>query len=223
MQLNINSIAGGVLSFSLACALAGCGGSSSTQTLADAGGSNAVVTPPPVKPDTLTQYQDWPRIESEIKRDAAMEAKIADIVAGMTLAQKVGQMTQAEIKSVTPEQVRQYYLGSVLNGGGSFPDNNKRATVADWVKLADAYWHASMNTDASVKIPAIWGTDAVHGHGNVFGATLFPHNIGLGAARDKNLIRHIGHAVAQQVSATGIDWTFAPTLAVVRNSVSLSR
>lgn len=165
----------------------------------------------------LAQYTDWPRIHSEVELDAAMEARIARMVAGMSLAQKVGQMTQAEIKSVTPEQVRQYYLGSVLNGGGSFPDNNKHATVADWVRLADAYWQASMNTDAAVKIPVIWGTDAVHGHGNVYGATLFPHNIGLGAARDKELIRHIGQAVAQQVAATGIDWTFAPTLAVVRD------
>jgi beta-glucosidase len=165
----------------------------------------------------LTQYTDWPRIQSEIARDSAMEAEIARIVAGMSLAQKVGQMTLAEIKSVTPAQVRQYYIGAVLNGGGSFPGNNKHAAAADWVNLADAYWQASMSSDAQVKIPVIWGTDAVHGHGNVFGATLFPHNIGLGATRDKNLIRHIGQAVAQQVAATGIDWTFAPTLAVVRD------
>lgn len=165
----------------------------------------------------LKQYNDWPRIKSEIQVNPVMEAEIARIVAGMSLAQKVGQMTMAEIKSITPEQVRKFYIGSVLNGGGSFPGNNKQAAVADWVRLADAYWQASMSTDANVKVPVIWGTDAVHGHGNVFGATLFPHNIGLGAARDKHLIRHIGKAVAQQVSATGIDWTFAPTLAVVRD------
>ncbi len=222
MQLNLTSIAGGVLSFSLACGLVGCGSSSNTASLP--GDSSAVVTPPftppvtpPVNTDVLTQYQDWPHINSDIKRDAAMEANIATIVSGMTLAQKVGQMTQPEIKSITPDQVRQYYIGSVLNGGGSTPGNNKRATAADWVKLADAYWQASMASDAQVKIPVIWGTDAVHGHGNVFGATLFPHNIGLGAANDTALMRRIGEAVAIQVAATGIDWTFAPTLAVVRD------
>lgn len=215
MQLNITSIAGGVLSFSLACALVGCGSSTSTATLPS--DSAAVVTPPAPPPDVMKQHLDWPVIQSDIKRDAAMEANIANIVAGMSLAQKIGQMTQPEIKSITPDQVRQYYIGSILNGGGSTPDNNKRATAADWVKLADAYWQASMATDAKVKIPVIWGTDAVHGHGNVFGATLFPHNIGLGAANDAGLVRRIGEAVAIQVAATGIDWTFAPTLAVVRD------
>lgn len=165
----------------------------------------------------LQQYSDWPHIKSEIRRNPAMEARIARIVAGMSLAEKVGQMVQAEIKSITPEQARQYYIGSVLNGGGSTPGNNKHASAQDWVKLADAYWAASTSTDARVKIPLIWGTDAVHGHGNVYGATLFPHNIGLGAAHDRPLIRKIGQAVARQVAATGIDWTFAPTLAVVRD------
>ncbi len=179
--------------------------------------ANASPDPKTSGAHALKQYSDWPRIKSEIAKDPAQEAEIARIVAGMSLAQKVGQMTLAEIKSVTPDQVRQYYIGAVLNGGGSFPGNNKYATAGDWVRLADAYWQASMSTDAAVKIPVVWGTDAVHGHGNVFGATLFPHNIGLGAARDKNLIRHIGQAVAQQVAATGIDWTFAPTLAVVRD------
>lgn len=175
-------------------------------------GSEAVSTP-----ERLAQYQDWPRIESEFKRDDASEASIATIVGGMSLAQKVGQMTQAEIKSITPDQVRQYYIGSVLNGGGATPNNNKYAKASDWVKLADDYWTASMASDAKVKIPVIWGTDAVHGHGNVYGVTLFPHNIGLGAANDPALIRRIGQAVAAQVAATGIDWTFAPTLAVVRD------
>ncbi|RSZ57231.1 glycoside hydrolase family 3 protein [Massilia atriviolacea] len=172
---------------------------------------------PPVAVDKVTQYSDFPSISSDIKKDAATESAIAAIVAGMSLAEKVGQMTQPEIKSITPEQVRQYYIGSVLNGGGSFPGNNKLAAPADWLKLADAYWKASMATDAKVRIPVIWGTDAVHGHNNVFGATMFPHNIGLGAANDPALMRRIGAAVAAQVYATGIDWTFAPTLAVVRD------
>jgi beta-glucosidase len=160
---------------------------------------------------------DWPHIRSAVGPDAALEAKIARIVAGMTLAQKVGQMTQPEIKTTTPEQVRQYYLGSVLNGGGSWPNGNKHASAADWVALADKYYEASMSTDMAVKVPVIWGIDAIHGNSNVLGATLFPHNIGLGAAHDPKLIERIGAAVGQAVRATGIDWVFAPTLAVVRD------
>jgi beta-glucosidase len=160
---------------------------------------------------------DWPHIRSAIRPDSALEAKLARIVAGMTLAQKVGQMTQPEIKTATPEQVRQYYLGSVLNGGGSWPGGNKHASAADWVALADKYYDASMATDMAVKVPLIWGIDAIHGNSNVFGATLFPHNIGLGAAHDARLVGRIGAAVGQAVRATGINWVFAPTLAVVRD------
>jgi beta-glucosidase len=105
----------------------------------------------------------------------------------------------------------------VLNGGGAWPRNDMHASIADWLALADAWWDASMSTDLAVKIPVIWGTDAVHGHNNVYGMTLFPHNIGLGAARDPALVERIGEAVARQVRATGIDWTFAPTVAVVRD------
>jgi beta-glucosidase len=150
-------------------------------------------------------------------QDARQEAQIRDIVAHMTLAQKVGQMTQAEIRAITPAEVRQYAIGSVLNGGGAWPRNDKHASTADWLAMADAWWDASMGTDMPVRIPVIWGTDAVHGHNNVYGMTLFPHNIGLGAANDPALIERIGAAVAAQVRATGIDWTFAPTVAVPRD------
>ena len=161
--------------------------------------------------------QDWPRIESAIGKDAALEARVRKIVSEMTLAQKIGQMTQPEIKSVTPEDVRRYYLGSVLNGGGSWPAKNKRATVADWLRLAEQYHDASLASDAATPIPVIWGTDAVHGHNNVLGATLFPHNIGLGAAHDVDLIERIGAATAQSTRATGIGWVFGPTLAVAQD------
>ncbi|WP_332848659.1 glycoside hydrolase family 3 protein [Massilia sp. S19_KUP03_FR1] len=163
----------------------------------------------------------WPAIRSTIPHDAAhdaaLDARVRAIVAGMTLAQKIGQMTQAEIKSVTPDDVRKYYLGSVLNGGGSWPNNNKRASAADWVALADQYYHASMATDMTVKVPVVWGIDAIHGHSNVYGATLYPHNIGLGAARDPQLAHAIGAATARAVRATGIAWVFGPTIAVVRD------
>jgi beta-glucosidase len=135
----------------------------------------------------------------------------------MTLEQKVGQMTQPDIRSVTPDDVRRYYIGSILNGGGAWPGMNMHAGVGDWLKLSDEFYRASMSTDMPVKIPVIWGTDAVHGHNNVYGATLFPHNIGLGAAHDPELMTRIGRATAEQVRATGITWAFAPTLAVVQN------
>lgn len=160
---------------------------------------------------------DWPRIESPIAREPSLEARIAQIVAGMSLAQKVGQMTQAEIQSATPADVAQHYLGAVLNGGGSWPGANRRASVADWAALAGRYREASLSTDMAVKVPILWGTDAVHGHNNVYGATLFPHNIGLGAADDVELVREIGASVGKAVRATGIDWVFAPTLAVARD------
>ncbi|MES2038476.1 MAG: glycoside hydrolase family 3 N-terminal domain-containing protein [Pseudomonadota bacterium] len=160
----------------------------------------------------------WPQVKSAISKDPAIEAKVAAIVAGMTLEQKIGQMTQPEIKSITPDDVRRYYLGSVLNGGGSWPDrNNKRGTATDWVALADKYYEASMATDMSVKVPVVWGIDAIHGNSNVYGATLFPHNIGLGAAHNPQLAAQIGRSMGKSVRATGIAWVFGPTLAVVRD------
>ncbi|MBI1772046.1 MAG: glycoside hydrolase family 3 protein, partial [Burkholderiales bacterium] len=160
----------------------------------------------------------WPQVQSVISKDPAIEAKVAAIVAGMTLEQKIGQMTQPEIKSITPDDVRRYYLGSVLNGGGSWPDrNNKRGTAADWVALADKYYEASMATDMTVKVPVVWGIDAIHGNSNVYGATMFPHNIGLGAAHNPQLAAQIGRVMGKSVRATGIAWVFGPTLAVVRD------
>ena len=164
-----------------------------------------------------THYTDWPAIKSSLPADPALEARVKKIVASMTLAQKVGQMTQAEIKSITPAEVTRYYIGSVLNGGGSWPGMDKHAGIRDWLSLADRYYDASMATDAAIKVPIIWGTDAVHGDNNVLGATLFPHNVGLGAAHDPALIEAIGAATARAVRATGIEWAFAPTLAVARD------
>lgn len=168
-------------------------------------------------PSTGERLQDWPRVHSVIAADADIERRVQEILAQMTLAQKIGQMTQAEIKTITPDEVRRHYIGSVLNGGGSWPGMDKHASVQDWLQLADAYHAASLATDAKTPVPVIWGTDAVHGHNNVLGATLFPHNIGLGAAGDAELIERIGEATARSVRATGIGWVFAPTLAVAHD------
>lgn len=177
----------------------------------------AAAAPPAAPVSAPAPLRDWPSLRSAVAADPAIEARIEQILSGMTLAQKVGQMTQAEIKSITPEQVRQYYIGSVLNGGGSWPGKDKHARVGDWLRLADAYYQASLRTDAQVPIPIVWGTDAVHGHSNVYGATLFPHNIGLGAARDPALVEQVARATAEASRATGIAWAFAPTLAVAED------
>jgi beta-glucosidase len=160
----------------------------------------------------------WPHCASPVGQDAATELRVADVLSRMTLEQKVGQMIQAEIAAVTPAQAAEHHLGSVLNGGGSFPNGDKHASVADWVALAESYRAASSDAGPGrLGIPLIWGTDAVHGHNNVYRATIFPHNIGLGAAGDPDLIEEIGAATAREIAATGIGWTFAPTLAVVRD------
>jgi beta-glucosidase len=160
----------------------------------------------------------WPAVKSSVAKDPRVEARITALLGQLTLEQKVAQMVQADIRYTTPEDVRKYRLGSILNGGGAFPGNNKHAAVADWVALADRFYDASMDaSQGAPAIPVFWGTDAVHGHNNVIGATLFPHNVGLGAAHDPDLIQRIGEATASEVAVTGIDWTFAPTVAVVRD------
>ncbi len=154
---------------------------------------------------------------------ADLESRVQSLLAGMTLDQKIGQMVQPEIKSITPEEAQEFFIGSVLNGGGSWPDDNKDASLQDWLDLNQAYWEASTHQgtfqreDGTPAIPIIWGTDAVHGHNNVKGATLFPHNIGLGAARTPDLMGCIGAVTAREVAVTGLDWAFAPTLAVARD------
>ena len=159
----------------------------------------------------------WPRPASP-PLDPAVESFVTDLMSRMSLEQKVGQVIQGELQKVTPDDVRRYHLGSVLNGGGSTPNQNKRASAGDWLAAADALYDASMQPPAGLPaIPIIWGSDAVHGHSNVYGATIFPHNIGLGAANDPDLLREIGAATALEMRATGLEWTFAPTLAVVRD------
>lgn len=162
--------------------------------------------------------QLWPQIDSAIKPDPKIEARIETILAKMTLPQKVAQVIQPEIRAISVEEMRQYGFGSYLNGGGAYPNDNKHATPQDWVDLAEAMYQASIDTslDGS-NIPTMWGTDAVHGHNNVIGATLFPHNIGLGAARNPALIEAIAGATAKEVLATGIDWIFAPTVATAQD------
>ncbi|MFC6439464.1 exo 1,3/1,4-beta-D-glucan glucohydrolase [Bowmanella sp. JS7-9] len=160
----------------------------------------------------------WPKLDIAVKADPAVEAKVDAIMANMTLEQKIAQMIQPEIRDISVDDMRTYGFGSYLNGGGAFPGNNKHATPQDWIALAEELYQASIDdsVDGST-IPTMWGTDAVHGHNNVIGATLFPHNIGLGAANNPELMEKIAHTTAKEVMATGIDWVFAPTVAVVQD------
>ena len=175
--------------------------------------STAAVSMPTKK---VPEY--WPKISVKHANQEAIERRITEILSTMTLEQKVAQMIQPEIRDITVEDMRKYGFGSYLNGGGSFPNQNKHATPAEWIKYAEAMYQASIDDslDGST-ISTMWGTDAVHGHNNVIGATLFPHNIGLGAANNPALIESIAAATAKEVMVTGIDWVFAPTVAVVRD------
>ena len=173
---------------------------------------------PTAAASSIANPATWPAIKSPVREDPIVEDKITQLIARMSLEQKVGQIVQGDIASITPDDVRKYHLGSVFNGGNSDPGGKYNAPAKDWLALANAFWDASTSDDPKLpRIPAIWGIDAVHGHSNIVGATLFPHNVGLGAMRDPALMRRIGEVTAIEMRVTGIDWTFAPTIAVVRD------
>lgn len=181
-------------------------------------GTATLASAAPAPQTGVANPQNWPVVKSSIPKNPAIEAKIKKLLATMSLEQKVGQVVQADIASVTPEDVYKYHLGSVLNGGNSAPGGKQWAPANEWLRDADLFYDASMKPHGKLPvIPVTWGSDAVHGHNNVTGATLFPHNIGLGAMRNPELMRKIGAATAVEMRATGLDWTFAPTLAVVRD------
>ena len=164
---------------------------------------------------TATEADPWPQVAWPLAEDAALEKRITDLMAGMTVEEKVGQLVQGDIASITPDDVRRYRLGSILAGGNSDPGGRYDASPAEWLALADAFYDASMDTSQGGKaIPLLFGIDAVHGQSNIIGATLFPHNIGLGAARNPELLRRIGEITALETRVTGMEWTFAPTVAV---------
>jgi len=139
----------------------------------------------------------------------AIAARVAALLEQMTLAEKIGQMTQVEKNSITPEEVARYAIGSVISGGGGNPSPN---TPQSWAAMVRAFQEGALQS--RLAIPIIYGVDAVHGHNNVYGATIFPHNVGLGATRDPALVEAIGSAVARELVATNVHWDFAPCVAV---------
>jgi beta-glucosidase len=147
------------------------------------------------------------------KRLSSYDGEARALLARMTLEEKIGQMTQAEQDKLADERdIETLFLGSVLSGGDSDPKTN---SLQDWTDMYDRYQAHTLKT--RLKIPILYGVDAVHGHNNVLGAVIFPHNIGLGATRDPKLVEEISRITAQEVRATGIQWTFGPCLAVVRD------
>ncbi|VFQ95435.1 unnamed protein product [Cuscuta campestris] len=141
------------------------------------------------------------------------ESRVRDLLSRMTLEEKVGQMAQIDRAEATEEIMRDYSIGSVLSGGGSVP--RERATVEDWVEMVNRFQTGSVSS--RLGIPMIYGIDAVHGNNNVYKATIFPHNVGLGATRDPQLVKKIGEATALETRATGINYAFAPCIAVCRD------
>ena len=165
-------------------------------------------------PKNINSNNIWTNIEP-LPLDPDIEKQIDEILPKLTLEQKVGQVIQGDSDSVTPEDVKKYRLGSVLSGGNSAPGPLNYAETKAWLELADKYFNSSIDDEGvEIAIPIIWGIDAVHGHANLKGAIIFPHNIGLGATNNPELIEKIAKITAHELTVSGHDWTFAPTLAV---------
>lgn len=162
-------------------------------------------TPPPTSTSTPTVAPPLPYLEPSLP----LEARVDDLLAHMTLEDKLGQMTQVEKGSMKMDDVAPYRIGSVLSGGGGSPLHND---PSGWVRMTGNFQRRTLQTP--LQIPLLYGVDAVHGHNNLLNATIFPHNIGLGAANDPDLVRRIAQATAIEMMATGIPWNFAPTIAV---------
>lgn len=143
---------------------------------------------------------------------APIAERVAALLAQMTLPEKVGQMTQVEKNSINKEDITHYSLGSLLSGGGGYPATN---TAAAWREMVSDFQQYALQS--RLGIPLIYGVDAVHGHNNVYGATIFPHNIGLGATRNAGLVERIGRATAVEIAATGVHWDFAPAVSIPRD------
>lgn len=168
--------------------------------------------------DIETGVGQWPPTESIIPVDPSIESRIDGLLERLSLERKVGQLIQGEIQHTTPDDVFRFGLGSVLSGGGSFPGNKRHATHHDWRELAREFHRASMRTDEGrIPVPVFWGVDAVHGHNNVRGATVFPHNIGLGAANNMDLVAKIARCTASEMYATGVRCNFSPSVSVAHD------
>src|SRR5262245_123495 len=152
---------------------------------------------------------------ADVESNTAVDAKLEELLAQMTLDEKIGQMTQVDSSALKNRlgDVAKYFLGSVLSGGGSDPPGGN--TAKDWADFYDGIQSEALKT--RLRIPIIYGIDAVHGHNNVDGAVVFPHNIGLGASRNPQLVERAARITAEEMAATGMNWAFSPCVAVPQN------
>ncbi len=175
--------------------------------------------PPQQARETVAHPALWPHVHSAGLVDEKTERFVGELMSRMSLEEKVGQMIQADVASITPDDLRLYPLGSILAGGNSPPlSGNDRDPASQWLATTRRFHQVPLGErPGHVPIPLIVGIDAVHGNSNVKAATIFPHNVALGATRDVGLVRRIAEATAQETAAVGIDWAFAPTLAIPRD------
>ncbi|GIK58846.1 MAG: beta-glucosidase [Chloroflexi bacterium] len=168
--------------------------------------ATAVTEAIPTTPPTPTAVP----IPAYLNPELPTAERVEDLLGRMSLEEKIGQMTLVEKNSIQPTAVTTYHIGGILSGGGGYPHDGN--TPEKWAAMVDSYQEAALATPLG--IPIIYGVDAVHGHNNLKGATIFPHNIGLGATRNPELLRQIGHITAIETRATGIPWNYAPVIAV---------
>lgn len=159
-----------------------------------------------------TEEAAEPETPAYLDTSLSIEVRVEDLLAQMTLEEKIGQMTLIEKGSARPDDVTTFGLGAILSGGGGYPAEN---TAEAWLEMVSAYQQAALET--RLGIPLLYGVDAIHGHNNLEGATIFPHNVGLGATRNAALVQEIGRITAVETLATGIHWNYAPVLAVPRD------
>jgi beta-glucosidase len=187
-----------------------------TSTSTTTSTTTSQTTLPPTTIQTTRTFKDnvsTVHYEGSYCDDLTLDVSFIDqLLAGMTMEQKAGQMLQAERNGASIQDVKNYNLGSILSGGGSAPSTN---LAYNWYLMYKDFQNAAMQSSSG--IPILYGVDAVHGHNNVFGATIFPHNIGLGAANDPQLMQKIGLVTAREVRVTGINYTFAPAVSIVQN------
>jgi beta-glucosidase len=175
-------------------------------------GVDADETPIETAEPTEAPIEDFgPAIYTDASQ--SVEARVEDLLKRMTMNEKIGQMTQVEKNSIARGDITQYYIGSILSGGGGSPATSNMPK--SWYEMVEGYQKEALAT--RLKIPMIYGVDAVHGHGNMMNATIFPHNIGLGAGNNPELVQKIGHATAEEILASGVPWNFAPVIAVVQD------
>ncbi|MEM7336685.1 MAG: glycoside hydrolase family 3 N-terminal domain-containing protein, partial [Chloroflexota bacterium] len=192
--------------------LVACQTPDAVPTAVPALGNAPAATPVPVQATNTPSPTATPETFPYQDASLPIDVRVDDLINRMTLDEKIGQMTLIENGSIRPSGVTELKLGAILSGGGGSPPEN---TPEAWLEMVTEYQQAALDT--RLGIPLLYGVDAVHGHSNVVGATIFPHNIGLGATQNPELLYEIGRATAVETLATGIHWDYAPVLAVARD------